>query len=111
MHDTSTSFVFGCALNHHHKQIICGAGVKMMFFYKRRHLAQITESKHHTDAGTQTVNSNVIGIQAGNAKCGLPPKFNGQSFVKIHVMQHNADWYQKSHKETRQYEYWYHADP
>ena len=41
-------------------------------------------------AENNTVNSNVIGIQAGNAKCGLPPIFNGQSFVKIQLIKVSA---------------------
>ena len=38
----------------------------------------------------KTVNSNVIGIHAGNEKKGLPPKFNGQSIVNAQVIKPTA---------------------
>ena len=41
-------------------------------------------------AANKTVNSNVIGIHAGKEKFGLPPKFKGQSVVKIQVIPPNA---------------------
>jgi hypothetical protein len=45
-------------------------------------LAEIAECQHHTQLQqTILLTRTVIGIQAGNAKCGLPPIFNGQSLV------------------------------
>ena len=41
-------------------------------------------------AAQSTVNSKVIGIQAGKAKFGLPPMFTGQSLVKTQVMKVTA---------------------
>ncbi len=74
--------LFG-TFNHHHKTIVGGTGTEMMFPYKGRHLAEITKSQYHAHGRKQTVSSNMIGIQAGKAKCGLPPKFSGQSYARI----------------------------
>ncbi len=38
-----------------------------------------------------TVNSNIIGIKAGNEKCGLPPNTRGQSAVNTHVINEKAN--------------------
>ena len=41
-------------------------------------------------AENNTVNSKVMGIQAGKAKCGLPPIFKGQSLVNTQLMNVSA---------------------
>ena len=60
-------------------------GVKKHHFHKRATDDLFVMVIECTDK-TNTVNSNIIGTQAGKAKCGLPPIFKGQSLVKIQLI-------------------------